>query len=83
MWAQMWAKKKAMRIAHIFFVKLVGAFSEKKSFWKSKSKGRDESGKGKNKLYFQFAIERGVKIEIYVQKKVNWFVKSQSTIELK
>ena len=35
MWAQMWAKKKVMRIAHIFFVKVVGAFSEKKSFWKS------------------------------------------------
>ena len=32
-------KKKVMRIAHIFFVKVVGAFSEKKSFWKS-SRGK-------------------------------------------
>ena len=47
MWAQMWAKKKVMRIAHIFFVKVVGAFSEKNLSGNQKVRGGINKEKGK------------------------------------
>ena len=48
-------KKKVMRIAHIFFVKVVGAFSEKNLSGNQKVRGGINKEKGKKKMYLQFA----------------------------